>query len=130
MRQATMRGALRWRKAKRLERSKDNGHVQMTRRDVLRIGAAGAMGLIANGTHAETTGTAPVAAPESPHAWLNRRQRIYWYDQYALNGQETAFSRYDPDRIASELKGVGAEIVAVYAANQFSVAYYPSTIWP
>lgn len=64
------------------------------------------------------------------HDWLYKRQRIYWYDQYALNEQETAFSKYDPDRIASELKATGADIVAVYAANQFSVAYYPSKVWP
>lgn len=64
------------------------------------------------------------------HEWLHKRQRIYWYDQYALNEQETAFSKYDPDRIAGELKATGADIVAVYAANQFSVAYYPSKVWP
>lgn len=38
------------------------------------------------------------------HEWLRKRQRIYWYDQYALNEQETAFANYDPDRIAAELK--------------------------
>jgi hypothetical protein len=62
--------------------------------------------------------------------WANRRARIYWYDQYANNEQETAFARYDPDRIAAELAGTGADIVAVYATNQFGVAYYPSAIWP
>lgn len=64
------------------------------------------------------------------HEWANRRSRIYWYDQYALNEQETAFARYDPDRITEELVSVGAEIVALYAANQFGVAYYPSDLWP
>jgi len=62
--------------------------------------------------------------------WANRRARLYWYDQYALNKQETAFARYDPDRIAAELAGVGADIVAVYAANQYGIAYYPSKILP
>ena len=71
--------------------------------------------------HAVTTPT---------HDWLKKRQRIYWYDQYALNDQATAFANYDPDRIAQEMAGVDAEIVAVYAANQFSVAYFPSKIWP
>jgi hypothetical protein len=61
---------------------------------------------------------------------LNKCQRIYWYDQYALNDQDAAFAHYDPDRIAAELAGTGADIVAVYAANQFSVAYYPSKVWP
>ncbi len=77
------------------------------------------------GKAAEGGGAAP-----SPFAWMNKRQRIYWYDQYALNDQETAFAKYDPDRIAAEMKATGADIVAVYAANQFSVAYYPSKIWP
>jgi len=60
--------------------------------------------------------------------WVNTRSRLYWYDQYALNEQETAFARYDPDRIVEELVAVGADIVTVYAANQFGIAYYPSTI--
>jgi len=89
------------------------------------------MGLAARGTPAERGAAARAAhAAVSPHEWLNRRQRIYWYDQYALNDQETAFANYDPDRIAAELAATGADIVAVYAANQFSVAYYPSAIWP
>jgi hypothetical protein len=62
--------------------------------------------------------------------WLNRRARIYWYDQYANNEQATAFAHYDPDRIVAELVGTGVDIVAVYAANQFGIAYYPSAIWP
>lgn len=63
-------------------------------------------------------------------AWVNQRSRIYWYDQYTVNEQATAFAAYDPDRIVDELVGTGADIVAVYAANQYSVAYYPSAIWP
>lgn len=62
--------------------------------------------------------------------WINRRSRIYWYDQYALNEQATAFARYDPERIVAELVGAGADIVAVYATNQFGVAYYPSALLP
>jgi len=105
--------------------------VSITRRDLLRIGALGTMGFAMNRAQAQPAKPAETASPvASPHGWLNQRQRIYWYDQYALNDQETAFSKYDPDRIASELKATGADIVAVYAANQFSVAYYPSTIWP
>ncbi|MFH1903164.1 MAG: beta-galactosidase trimerization domain-containing protein [Candidatus Omnitrophota bacterium] len=61
--------------------------------------------------------------------WLNKRSRIYWYDQYALNEQDTAFAKYDPDRIAEELVLTGADIVAIYATNQFGIAYYPSQIW-
>ena len=89
------------------------------------------MGIVTDGGQAMAgeTGTAKTA-PATNHDWLHKRQRIYWYDQYALNDQETAFANYDPDRIAKEMAGVGAEIVAVYAANQFSVAYYPSKIWP
>ena len=89
------------------------------------------MGIVTDGGKAEAAETGQAkAAPVPNHDWLRKRQRIYWYDQYALNDQETAFANYDPDRIAGEMAGVGAEIVAVYAANQFSVAYYPSKIWP
>ena len=66
----------------------------------------------------------------STQPWLTQRVRIYWYDQYALNDQETAFSKYDPERIADELTATTADIIAVYAANQFSIAYYPSQVWP
>jgi hypothetical protein len=84
-----------------------------------------------NSLQSVVTATTWDASPaKHNHAWLNRRQRIYWYDQYALNDQATAFANYDPDRIAKEMAEVGAEIVAVYAANQFSVAYYPSEVWP
>lgn len=62
--------------------------------------------------------------------WLNNTGRIYWHDQYANNVQETAFSKYDPERIADELAGIGADVVAVYATNQWGIAYYPSDIWP
>ena len=99
-----------------------------TRRELLQLGAAGAIGWAAD-AHAEAP-PVPAKTDGHPFAWLNKRRRIYWYDQYALNEQETAFARYDPDRIAAELAATGAEIVAVYAANQFSVAYYPSAIWP
>jgi len=63
-------------------------------------------------------------------AWINTRSRIYWYDQYALNEQETAFREYDPDRICAELVGTGADIITVYATNQYAIAYYPSAILP
>ncbi len=73
----------------------------------------------------------PDAAIQDPlPAWCTTRSRIYWYDQYALNEQDTAFARYDPDRIAAELLATGADVIALYAANQQSVAYYPSAIWP
>jgi len=62
--------------------------------------------------------------------WLTQRGRIYWYDQYALNESDTAFAAYDPDRIVDEICATGADIVAIYAANQFAVAYYPSDVWP
>jgi hypothetical protein len=68
----------------------------------------------------------PIASP----AWYNQRGRIYWYDQYAGNVHEVAFSRYDPDRIAAEMIATGADVVAVYAANQQGMAYFPSKVWP
>lgn len=62
--------------------------------------------------------------------WINKRGCIYFYDQYALNEQHTAFAKYDPDRIVAEILDTGADIVAVYASNQYGIAYYPSKIWP
>lgn len=95
------------------------------------IGAASAMGMVTGSEQAATATTrANDGEASSSHEWLRKRQRIYWYDQYALNDQDTAFAHYDPDRIAAEMAATGAEIIAVYAANQFSVAYYPSKIWP
>lgn len=62
--------------------------------------------------------------------WARARSRIYWYDQYANNEQATAFARYDPERITAELLGTGADMVVLYASNQFGIAYYPSAVWP
>lgn len=62
--------------------------------------------------------------------WFNRRGTLYWYDQYANNEHPLAFSRYDPDRIAAELVATGAEVIVLYATNQWGVAYYPSAHWP
>lgn len=62
--------------------------------------------------------------------WYETRDTIYWYDQYALNGHANAFATYDPDRVAHELLHTGAGIFALYAANQYGIAYYPSRHWP
>jgi hypothetical protein len=114
-----------------MDSDKDKLPMLITRRDVLQIGALGAVGFATNNSESKAAGAEQAAAAaKPPHKWLNKRQRIYWYDQYALNDQETAFAHYDPDRIAAEMAGTRADIVAVYAANQFSVAYYPSKIWP
>jgi len=56
--------------------------------------------------------------------------RVYWYDQYVLNEQETAFRAYDPERITDELVATSADIIAIYAVNQYGIAYYPSGILP
>jgi len=78
----------------------------------------------------ETISASTEITPLPLPAWATTRGRIYFYDQYANNEQATAFCQYDPDRIAGELIATGADIVTVYAANQFSIAYYPSEIWP
>lgn len=69
------------------------------------------------------------AAPKEP-AWLRKPGCIYFYDQYALSDQATAFAKYDPDRITAELVATGADVIVVYASNQFSIAYYQSKVWP
>jgi len=64
------------------------------------------------------------------NGWLKKVRTIYWYDQYALNESETAFSKYDPDRIIKELLYTNADIYVIYATNQFNIAYYPSKFIP
>ena len=63
-------------------------------------------------------------------AWINTRSRICWCDQYVLNEQETAFRAYDPERITEELVATGADSIAIFAVNQYGIAYYPSAILP
>lgn len=62
--------------------------------------------------------------------WYEKTGTVYWYDQYALNEAETAFSKYDPDRIVTELLELNADIYTIYAANQCNIAYYPSKFIP
>src|SRR3954471_24091376 len=62
--------------------------------------------------------------------WARMPGRVYFYDQYALNEQASAFSKYDPDRITDELLATGADAIVIYCSNQFSIAYYPSKTWP
>src|SRR3954447_21088382 len=94
-----------------------------SRRDFL-LATAGA-GVMA------TAGPSRGSAAKTPDlSWARRPGRIYFYDQYALNEQASAFSRYDPDRITDELLATGADLIVIYCSNQFSIAYYPSEIWP
>ncbi len=103
--------------------------MDLTRRTFLKSASLGSAWLAA-ANPPSAPGAESKREPVPAHDWLKRRGRIYWYDQYALNEQEVAFARYDPDRITGELVATGADIIVVYAANQFSIAYYPSKIWP
>ena len=89
------------------------------------LGTAGTMLPLA-GISGAQSGGGQTALP----AWATARARIYFYDQYALNEEASAFAAYDPDRITDELVATGADVIVVYAANQFSIAYYPSKVWP
>src|SRR5437016_14435634 len=76
-------------------------------------------------------GSSSLAFASPPNAdWARKPGRVYFYDQYALNEQATAFSKYDPDRITDELLATGADAIVIYCSNQFSIAYYPRAIWP
>jgi hypothetical protein len=103
--------------------------MDLTRRSFLKSSALGPAYLAAANLSL-ARGAQPQREETIMKEWLKRRARIYWYDQYALNEQEVAFAKYDPDRITDELVATGADIIVVYAANQFSIAYYPSKIWP
>src|SRR6185436_8685193 len=91
------------------------------RRDFLLTTAAGAIG---------ATGDYAFGAARTDLSWTRKPGRIYFYDQYALNEQPSAFSKYDPDRITEELLATGADIIVIYCSNQFSISYYPSKILP
>lgn len=100
------------------------------RRDFIKTSGIAALGTYVAGH--SLTSSLSAATPSDParFPWLQERGRFYFYDQYALNDQASAFSKYDPDRIVEELMATGADVIALYAANQFSVTYYPSKIWP
>lgn len=103
--------------------------MSMTRRAFMKSASLGSAGLTVAGL-SRSLPAANESEVKIKSDWLRRRARIYWYDQYALNEQDAAFAKYDPDRITEELVATGADIIVVYAANQFSIAYYPSKIWP
>jgi len=89
----------------------------------------------------------PVLAGAEPSHWAitlwKREVRFYVagrdnalhapvaYDQWNhMAGVFDGTAIYEPERIVEESVEVGADIVAVYATNQFGIAYYPSAIWP
>jgi hypothetical protein len=55
---------------------------------------------------------------------------IMWYDQYCENYYPRGFKAYSPEAVLKDLDTINADIVALYAANQWGLAYYPSSVIP
>jgi len=55
---------------------------------------------------------------------------IMWYDQYCENFYPKGFKHYTPEAVLADLDTINADIVALYATNQWGMAYYPSQVVP
>jgi len=55
---------------------------------------------------------------------------IWHYDYYLSGNASDAFAAYDPERVADEIAGTGANFAAIFALNQHGYAYYPSKVAP
>ncbi|MHB1354573.1 MAG: beta-galactosidase trimerization domain-containing protein [Anaerolineae bacterium] len=55
---------------------------------------------------------------------------IMWYDQYCENYYPRGFKAYTPEAVLKDLDTINADIVALYAGNQWGLAYYPSSVIP
>ena len=57
-------------------------------------------------------------------------QTIYWYDQYCEAHYPNGFKDYTVEAVMRDLDAVDADVYAIYATNQWGIAYYPSDILP
>ncbi|MCE5259600.1 MAG: beta-galactosidase trimerization domain-containing protein [Chloroflexi bacterium] len=55
---------------------------------------------------------------------------IMWYDQYCENYFSKGFKAYSAEAVLHDLDTIDADIVALYAANQWGLAYYKSAVIP
>lgn len=66
----------------------------------------------------------------SPDAFFASCRTIMWYDQYCENYYERGFKDYRPEAVLDDLLRMDADLYAIYATNQWGVAYYDSDILP
>ncbi|MHB9033198.1 MAG: beta-galactosidase trimerization domain-containing protein [Anaerolineae bacterium] len=55
---------------------------------------------------------------------------IMWYDQYCENYYPRGFKNYNAESVLRDLDTINADIVALYATNQWGLAYFPSAVVP
>ncbi len=56
---------------------------------------------------------------------------IMWYDQYVKNYYDAAgFRDYTLDAVMRDLDAIDADVYAIYATNQWGIAYYDSDVFP
>jgi len=65
-----------------------------------------------------------------PGAFLGSCRSIMWYDQYCENYYERGFKSYQPEAVLDDLLRMDADLYAIYATNQWGLAYYDSDILP
>jgi len=68
--------------------------------------------------------------PTDPGAFFGSCRTIMWYDQYCENYFSRGFKAYAPGAVLDDLLQMDADLYAIYATNQWGVAYYDSDILP
>ena len=66
----------------------------------------------------------------SPFRTLQDSRTIYWYDQYCENYYTDGFKAYQIDAVMRDLDLADADVYAIYATNQWGIAYYNSAVLP
>jgi hypothetical protein len=65
-----------------------------------------------------------------PGAFFGSCRTIMWYDQYCENYYTRGFKAYSPGAVLDDLLKIDADLYAIYATNQWGLAYYNSDILP
>ncbi len=65
-----------------------------------------------------------------PGAFFGSCRTIMWYDQYCENYYPRGFKAYSPGAVLDDLLEMDADLYAIYATNQWGLAYYDSDILP
>jgi len=61
---------------------------------------------------------------------FHRCKTIMWYDQYCENYYSRGFKDYTVESVMHDLDEVDADVYAIYATNQWGMAYYDSSVVP
>ena len=55
---------------------------------------------------------------------------LMWYDQYCENYYDKGFKDYSIESVMRDLDRIDADVYAIYATNQWGIAYYDSEVMP